>query len=303
MKKNLLMLMTIMLSLSLCACAKKNVQNGDELVSRTLSVKPFHTIQAVLGVQVYYTQGKNEKGTVVVRTTPDFTDRVVVKVSSDGMLNASVLWPDNGKNVNTKDVVAQIWVTAPDVTRFVVSTGGCIYVQNKLGGQKDLRFEASTGGCILMQDKIEIKGDVSVKASTGGVFTLQKGLESQGKVTLDTSTGGHIEGTELVCDRPQLSCSTGGFLTMNGVKCREIEVTGSTGSKINLDGQCRNAIYTASVSSLINAKNLQADEVRASASTSANISCYASKVVDMQCDSFRKTTIDCAGNPKKRISR
>jgi len=117
-------------------------------------------------------------------------------------------------------------------------------------------------------------------------------------IALSTSSGAKIEGTnKLNVKNISLNTSSGSKIELDLI-ANSINSDISSGSKIKLKGSCQTVKIEASSGSEFEAKELEAKQVVAKASSAAKIQIFATESIDAESSSAAKIT--CYGNPQKR---
>lgn len=260
-----LMLFTMILFVS-----PKSVFADDSLVTKTINVSGFTSMQVSTGIQVTYSTGPVS---VVLTVSEEIADRVTVNCN-DGCLYASI--NANGlKNLNIgspEGYVANLSITAPSVNSFNFSSGASLSVNSGLQGN-----------------------NVSFNGSSGASFQL--GSISASTLQINLNSGASFNATSAVSDNVKIGVSSGASMKLAGISSQTVTCKASSGSVANLSGNTTEASYSANSAASISARDLKAKTVSASASSGANVKCYASESIDARHSSGG--TVGYAGHPAK----
>ena len=84
---------------------------------------------------------------------------------------------------------------------------------------------------------------------------------------------------------------------LKNVACNTLQVEASSAGDVSLSGACRMAKFEASSAGEIDADDLKADAVKAEASSSGDVSCYA--VESLEASASSAGNVYYKGNPKQ----
>lgn len=220
---------------------------NSEKVQKTFNVTGFSHIDVSSGVVVNYEVGDYKP--IILKTYIDIIDKVVIK-NDNGDLMVSVKWPKKSKyNINYKNSAVQVYITAPEVTKFKVSSGAIININSPIK-TSDFNLEASSGGTvnignihasdfhaylssgsIININEFQVK-NLNIEQSSGSIINLVEGTSlstvsrlSSGSILniagrgellkADVSSGAIINAKEFKLDAADIKTSSGGVCNTN----------------------------------------------------------------------------------------
>lgn len=283
---------------------------GDNYRTERKTLGHISAVAAKTGLKVVYVQ---QPGKAYVEVyAPDNLMPYIVVNEDRGMLSVSL----RQNCVIRGKHKTEIRVFAPEVVGFKASSSGDLYLAKGLSTQKNVQFRASSGGDIVSESPVNC-GDIDFRASSSGDVSLDRltctdmevGVSSSGDVeiedvtcascTASASSSGDCKIGKMVCSG-SIECkgSSSGDVKMGYVDCQSVtaDVSSSGGAEFE-EGTASKAHFIASSAGQVKAKNLQADHVKAHASSGGTVSCYAKETVSMQKSSGG--SIHCDGRPRQ----
>lgn len=233
-----------------------------ERSSATLTTGTIKKVEATRSLAIYYTQGPLKPVKILTPAGREkdikvYMDGTTLKVRVYGYADYSV-----NRNTNTTDFGFQVFVQAPDVESFELSSGAGMRFNNSYTSKGNLSIEAGSGCSIAVED-ISV-ANLSLDLSAGASIRA-KDLEAD-NITFDQSAGSTINGLNVEANnRLTVDVSGGGWFHVESVKAPQCNIDLSAGSsfqsnrvtssEINIDAS---ASANATLAS-INATNINVD--------------------------------------------
>lgn len=263
MLKKILYIIT--LSATLTACASSKTDKVDKnIVTRTVNLNKFTSIETQTGISVIYTQGELKPATI---KAPAYVYAYInVQVSSGKLhINVDKEYFSHYQNFN-EDV--QVYVTAPNVNHLEASVGSSISVTDKLSLSSKCEFEASSGASINVN---------YIKAPT---------------VDAEVSSGASISFTQLQAKTFDIESSSGASINASNISADITKAEASSGSGMQLSGATQRLTAEVSSGASINATKFFAKRAKIDASSAATINYSAD-------DAIQRT--DLTGSAKNHL--
>lgn len=229
-------------------------------VSENRTVGSFSKLKASHGIEVFYTISSNTS----LKVETDDSERMqYVKTEVDG-----------------------------ETLKLYVETGAKNYsTRNRKGKNIDgVNFK-------VLKVYVSGKALTSIKSSSSSNIRIE-GQNSVDKIDLDVSSSGSISG-KFSCDKMEIEASSSGDINAD-VNAKSVSVETSSSSDVNLSGKTEKLSVKSSSSSNCNADKLVADDVVATASSSADINLHVLKSLDAKASS--SADINYKGNPAQVIA-
>lgn len=187
------LLLLVFTGMTICVSAAK-----EKTKSELRSVESFNRIHVSSGIDLYLTQGKDQK--VRVEAEPDLIDKIITQVEN-GVLKICIRdkmnW-DLGWNLTRK-----VHVTFVDLEELRASAGSDVYSQNPFK-LKELKINSSSGSDVQIENlSAEF---VSVVTSSGADARISGKTI---KLYADASSGSDLDCRELVSEDCEVRASSG----------------------------------------------------------------------------------------------
>ena len=199
-KNRNLLFLVILAGLTLSVSAAQ-----DKTIPRERNVASFDKISVSSGIDLYLTQGNQEK--VTVEANPDIIDRIVTRVE-DGTLKIYI------KNRTTREKltwkkVKKVYVTFDDLKKLEVSAGSDVYSRNAFK-LKDISIHCGSGSDLridnLTAESVNISTSSGSDASVSGkTITLRA----------NSSSGSDLNCGKLASTDCEVSASSGSDAVVN----------------------------------------------------------------------------------------
>jgi Putative auto-transporter adhesin, head GIN domain len=215
--RNILMLMLALLAGNAYA-QDKTIINDKNAQERKLT--GFHGVEVSGAIDLYFTQGNEEKVAVSARDADDL-DILETEVRG-GILyihykNSKSWWSNQW---NTSGRRFRAYVSCPDISNLTSSGSGNIYLEGKVKTE-ELKIELSGSGNVegdITATKLEIEQSGSSNVRIRGIAE---------KASFSTSGSGNVYGSDLVTDFCEISITGSGNVEVTTNKEISAEVSGS----------------------------------------------------------------------------
>ncbi len=202
MKSRILPLFVVSLTLfiaSSCIFLGSSIKGNGNVVEETREVGSFNEIKATRGMNVYITQGDEEK--VVVEADENLLDAIETKIDKHTLVITT------SKNIR-KSTAKKVFVTAPDLKGIKSTAGSNVYSENQI---KAKSLELSTTAGSNMRLDVDARR-LNVSASAGSNITLEgQGESFVGKA----SSGSNIKAGDLNIGECEAHASSGANIWIN----------------------------------------------------------------------------------------
>lgn len=229
-KSSIIYILLAFMSLLLSSCwlIGPSIKGNGNVTEETRELGDFDEVEVSLGMNVYLTQGT--PSTVKVVADNNLHDVIETDVDGD-VLKVYV----RAKIREAREM--KVMITAEDITRVNVTTGGNVYSQNPIKAD-EMEIKATLGSNITMDLEVE---NLQATCSTGANIHLS-GVARQSK--LEGSSGANLKAEALKSERCTLRASGGGNVYASVVK--QLEAKASGGGNIVYFGEPTSADISSS---------------------------------------------------------
>lgn len=272
MKKNILWLAMIAMTLNSCMVTAESIKPSKNYVTKRVQVDKFDGIAAATSIDVAYTQTASEQS-VEIYAPDNLVDYVKVAVE-DGMLKVKFYNPENptsGVSITGRHET-EVRVSAPSVHA----------------------FRASSSGDIILKNGLQTTGLVSMKSSSSG--DIEGGDVVCDELLAMASSSGDVSLNKVECTALEAKASSSGDIGIEYLRAEKVDAEASSSGDVILAGECRTAQLSASSSGDVEAKGLKANEVVARASSAGDVTCYVMESLTASTSS--SGNVNYKGNPK-----
>jgi hypothetical protein len=218
MKRIVTLSLALLVGNSIIKAQEVTVINDKNAQERKLT--GFHGVEVSGAIDLYFTQGNEEKVAVSARDSEDL-EKLETEVKA-GILyihykNNKSWWSNQW---NTSGRRFRAYVSCPEISSITSSGSGNIYIQGKVKTD-ELKVELSGSGNIegdIMANKLEIEQSGSSNIRVRG---------SAERASFTTSGSGNVYGTDMITDFCEISISGSGNVEITSNKEISAEVSGS----------------------------------------------------------------------------
>jgi hypothetical protein len=179
--------------------SRETVRGNHEVIKSERNTGSFTGIKVSSGVDVYLTQGDNEK--VVVEADENLHEYIITRVKGD------VLHVYTDANIRDAER-ERVYVTMKDISSAETTSAGDIVGETPVHADR-LELSASSAGDIKLE--IHVK-DLRIDISSSGDMTLTGEAE---KMDANLSSAGDLEASELETREADISVSSAGDADIN----------------------------------------------------------------------------------------
>ncbi|MCL5129694.1 head GIN domain-containing protein [Algibacter sp. L4_22] len=201
-------IVTTLLSLCLFSCnfdinINSGVKGNGNLQTETRTVtKPFSTIKATEGLDVYLTQSDNES--IIVETDENLQELILTEVE-DGVLK-----------IHTKENIGRciskkVTVSFKDISSIIATSGSDVTSTNTLTVE-ELDLKTTSGSDMTLNVNSTI---LSCKATSGSDLNISGKTE---KFNAEATSGSDIEAKELITQYSNVKATSGADISVNTEK-------------------------------------------------------------------------------------
>ena len=231
-------IVTTMMALLLASCQfnfNPGVEgNGNVLTQNRELNTSFSSIKASDGLDIYLTQGNEEK--VSVQADENLHDLINIEVEGGEL---KVYSKENIGHASAKKVI----VTYKSINKITSTSGSDIHVTNVISAQ-NLELRSSSGS--NMELKVNTN-TISCKSSSGSGIELSGKAE---KLYAEASSGSEIDAPNLNTVNGQAKASSGASITINVSK--ELTAKATSGGNVNYLGSPEKVYKNDSMAGIIN---------------------------------------------------
>lgn len=196
MKKHQILFVLIALTISSCTYAqyKPRVTGSGKVVSEDRSADYFNAIHVSTGIDVYLTQGTDER--ITVEADDNLHEYIMTEVRGNTL---KIYTEANIRRAERK----RVYVTMKDVAELTASSAGDIIGENLITTE-DLYLSASSAGDIELRVRAR---KIECKLSSSGDMTLEGEAE---ELEADLSSAGNLKAYDLTVEVADISTSSAG---------------------------------------------------------------------------------------------
>lgn len=262
--------LTIAASESCSFPGERSIEPSKNYITKRVNLSDIKSIKASTSVDVVYTQSPGKAYAEIY--APDNIVPYVQVQEGGGNLRVNYNFP-KGESLSVKGkYICEVRVFAPEVTHFTTSSAADIKLANGLKTDKDVTFHTSSSGDIEASD-IQCE-NLDMSTSSAGDITIEN-LQCR-SLNASTSSSGDLKIENANCCDATVRAGSAGDCKINTLSCSgNIEAASSSSGDIHLSGSCKDALYRASSSGNIYAKDLKAKNVKANSSSGGDIECHA----------------------------
>lgn len=310
--------LAMLVAASATSClAQRRIVASDKIVTKKVSFNDIKTLSAATSVKVYYIQQSGKAYATI--HVPENLQQYLKLEEDKGHLMVRYKFPkDSNISIDDHDNT-KVYVYAPDVNDFRVSSAADIIVSNGVTTSGDLRIGTSSSGDFKSEKVVRCSGlivngssagDISLTAVTCQKARIDISSSSDCNITtlnctdavLGASSAADYSIQTLTCASLNAGVSSSADCKVQSLKCKgNIKVGASSGGKIVLAGTCKDADYSASSSGDIHANKLKADNINAQASSGGEVRCYTNGKLTTSYSSGGN--IRYTGNPSEIVDR
>ena len=270
MKKNILLLVLTIGSLTSCMVSAETIVPSKNYITKKVKVDNFEGISTATSIDVAYTQTSGNQDIEIY--APDNLMEFV-KVEVEGGILKVRFHSDKDKGMSISGShQTEVRVSAPAVHA----------------------FHASSSGDIILKNGLQTAGKVSLKSSSSG--DIEGGKVKCDELLVSASSSGDVDLEKVECTLLEVSASSSGDVEIERLRAEKVSADASSAGDVILSGVCRSAKFSASSSGDVEAKNLKADVVKANASSAGDITCHAVESLDATTSSAGN--VNYKGNPQ-----
>ena len=270
MKKNILLLVLTIGSLTSCMVSAETIVPSKNYITKKVKVGNFEGVSTATSIDVAYTQTSGSQDIEIY--APDNLMEFV-KVEVEGGILKVGFHSDKDKGMSISGSHrTEVRVSAPAVHA----------------------FHASSSGDIILKNGLQTTGKVSLKSSSSG--DIEGGKVKCDELLVSASSSGDVDLEKVECTLLEVSASSSGDVEIEGLKAEKVSADASSAGDVILSGVCRSAKFSASSSGDVEAQNLKADNVAASASSAGDVTCYA--VESLSASTSSAGSVNYKGNPQ-----
>ena len=270
MKKNILLLVLTIGSLTSCMVSAETIVPSKNYITKKVKVDNFEGISTATSIDVAYTQTSGSQDIEIY--APDNLMEFV-KVEVEGGILKVRFHSDKDKGMSISGShQTEVRVSAPAVHA----------------------FHASSSGDIILKNGLQTTGKVSLKSSSSG--DIEGGKVKCDELLVSASSSGDVDLEKVECTLLEVNASSSGDVEIEGLRAEKVSADASSAGDVILSGVCRTAKFSASSSGDVEAKNLKADVVKANASSAGDITCHA--VESLSASTSSAGSVNYKGNPQ-----
>ena len=194
-----------------------------ENVKETRKVGSFSKLEAVAGINIYFTQSDTYK--VEVETREAIIGTIITEVKGNTLF---ISRPKNETNHKKVEMV-EVYIAAPHLDE-VLLVAGSNFNSDKMKVKESFKVEMSSGSKIIIGD-LAVNDRISINASSGASCKIEK-LQAK-DCNIDVSSGSSANLNADISGRINADSSSGATINLAG-KVNHINISSSSGGKVDV---------------------------------------------------------------------
>ena len=210
----------------------------------TRNLSSFSEVSAHEGINVYLSEGNDEKARVVINGGNVELDDVLTDVSGDRLK----IHLEDRRGWNNRNVDVDVYVTYKSLSALKASSAASIDARDVIEANGDFDVDVSSAGDIRAKitgiDELEVEassaGDVELEVEADEIdasVSSSGGIEISGIARMqdvEASSSGDYEGYDLKSTEAEASASSGGSIEVN--VSEKIRARASSGGSVRYEG-------------------------------------------------------------------